>query len=150
MSRYKYRPGRSRVFQAKITKRKMTHPLAFFFFSVFDEISEFCRTQRGLNLIEYEPQLAHQRIVHLAQNRYCSSNARGSHPRGCPTGVGLTRRPVSVPCGVKSTTNWSRYNTQPDTNLSCCPQRARSVGASVRSLCQVDDVSSKIHCAFCE
>ena len=32
--------------------------------SIFDEISFFCRNQRGLNLNEYEPQLAPKTIVH--------------------------------------------------------------------------------------
>ena len=96
--------------------------------SVFDEIPAFYRNLRGLNLREYEPQLACKTIVHPAQSRNYSSNARGRHPRGCPSGVSLTRRQVSVPWGVKSITNSSRYNAQRDTNRSYCRQRARSVG----------------------
>ena len=92
------------------------------------EISALCRNRRGLNLNKYEPQLARKTIVHPVQNRHFSSNARGSHPRGCPNGVGLTRRQVSVPWGVKSITNSSRYNAQRDKSLSCRRQQARSVG----------------------
>ena len=49
-------------------------------------------------------------------------------PTRLSTGVSLTRRHVSVPWGVKSITNSSRYNAQRDKSLSCCRQRARSVG----------------------
>ena len=90
--------------------------------------SVFHQNQRGLTLDEYEPQLARKTIVHPAQNRHYSSNARGSHPHGYPTGVGLTRRQVSVPWGVKSVINSSRYNAQRDKSLRYCRQRARSVG----------------------
>ena len=62
--------------------------------------------------------MARKTIVHPAQNRHYSSNARGRHPRGCPTGVGLTRRHVSGPWGVKSITNSSRYNAQRDKKVS--------------------------------
>ena len=97
--------------------------------SVFDEFSAFYRNQRGLHLNEYEPpQLTRETIVHPAQNRHYSSNTRGNHPRGCPNGVGLTRRQVSVPWGVTSICNSSRYNAQRDKGLSHCRQRARSVG----------------------
>ena len=75
--------------------------------------------------------MARTAIVHPAKNRHYSSNARGSHARGCPIGVGLTRKQGSVPWGVKSITNSSRYelcNAQRDKSLSYCPQRARSVG----------------------
>ena len=94
----------------------------------FDEISAFYQNLRKLNLHEYEPQLARKTIVHPAQSRHYSSNARGRYPRGCPTGVGLTRRHVSVPSGEKSITNSSRYNAQRNKSLSYCRQRARSVG----------------------
>ena len=55
----------------------------------------------GLNLDEYEPHLNRKTIVRPAQNRPYSSNDRGRHPRGGLTGVGLARRWVSVPWGVK-------------------------------------------------
>ena len=80
----------------------------------FEEISAFYRNLLRLNLQEYESQLARKTIAHPAQNRHYSSNVRERHPRGCPTGVALTRRQVSVPWGVKSVTNSSRYNTQRD------------------------------------
>ena len=81
-----------------------------------------------MNLNKYEPLLARKTIVHPAQNRHYSSNARGIHPRGCPNGVGLTCRQVSLPWGVKFTTNSSRYNAQRDKSLSYRRQGARSVG----------------------
>ena len=90
--------------------------------------SAFYRNLRRLNLHEYGPHLSPKTIVHPAQNRHYSSNARRRHPRGCPTGVGLTRKQVSVARGVKSTTNSSRYNAQRDKSLSYCRQRARSGG----------------------
>ena len=96
----------------------------------FDEISAFYRNQRGLNLNMYEPQVARKTIVHPAQNRHYSSNARGSHPRGFPNGVGFTRRQASVPWGVKSITNSSRYNAQRDKNLH--PPSASSFGRPPR------------------
>ena len=90
--------------------------------SVFDEISAVYRNLRRLNLHEHEPQLARKTLVHPAQNpaqnRHYSSNARGRYPRRCPTGVSLTRGHVSVPWGVKSITNSSRYNAQRDKSLS--------------------------------
>ena len=58
------------------------------------------------------PQLAREIIVHPAQNRPYSSCARGTHACGGPTAIGLTRRQVSVPWGVKSITNSSRNNAQ--------------------------------------
>ena len=64
--------------------------------SVFDGISAFYRNLRRLNLHEYEPQLARKTIVHPTQNRHYNSNGRGRHPRGCPAGVGLSRRHVRV------------------------------------------------------
>ena len=95
--------------------------------SVFDEISAFYRNLRRLNLHEYEPQLARKTIVRPAQISHYSSNVRGRHLRGCPTRVGLTRRHVSVPWGVKAITNLSRHNAQRDKSLSYCRQRAHSV-----------------------
>ena len=65
--------------------------------SFFPGISAFHQIPRGLNLIEYVPQLARETIVHPAQNRHCSSCARGNHPCGGSTAIGLTRRQVSVP-----------------------------------------------------
>ena len=100
--------------------------------SVFDEISVLHRNQRGLNLHEYEPQLTRKTIVRPAQNRHHSSNARGSHPRGCPTGVGLTRRQVSVPWGVKSITNSSRYKAQRDKKSQLQLPSASSFGRPPR------------------
>ena len=94
----------------------------------FAKISAFYRNMRGLNLHEYEPQLARKTIVRPAQNRHYSNDVRGGHPHGCPTGVGLTRRQVSVPWGVKSITNLSCYNTQRDKSFSYYRQRASSVG----------------------
>ena len=88
----------------------------------------FDRYLRSLNLHEYERRLGRKIIVHPAQNTPCSSNALGKHRRGCPTGVSLTRRHVSVPWEVKSVTNSSRYNAQRDKRLShYCRRRARSV-----------------------
>ena len=96
--------------------------------SVFGENSVFYRNQRRLNVNAYKPQLARKAIVCPPQNGHYSSNAGASHPRGCPTGVGLTRRQGSVPWGVKSITNSSRCIAQRDKSLSYCPQRARLVG----------------------
>ena len=99
------------------------------------EIAAICRNQRGLNLNEYEPRFARETLIHPAQNRHYSSTPRGSHPhpRVCPTGVGLTRRQVSVCYGMKSNTKSSRYIARRDKSLKYCPQRARSVGF----LCEV-------------
>ena len=92
-------------------------------FGYYTEINE------GLNLNEHEPQLARETIaVRPAQNRDYISNDRGSHRRGCSTGVCLTRRQVSVSQEVKSITNSSRNNAQRDKSLSYGRQRACSVG----------------------
>ena len=80
-----------------------------------------------------EPQLAHKTIFHPAQNCHYSSNARGRHTGGCPTGVGLTRRQVSVPWGVKSITNSSRYNAQRDKKVEAAAVSATAVSELVRS-----------------
>ena len=88
----------------------------------------FYRNMRRLNLPENEPQLARKTIAYPAENRYYSSNAGGRHPRGCPTGVGLTRRHVSVPWRAQSVTDSSRHNVQRDKRLSYnSRQRARSI-----------------------
>ena len=93
------------------------------FISVFkydSYISAFYKSQPGLNLNKYVPQLVRKSIVHPAQDRHYSSNARESHPRVCPNGVGLTWAGVSVPWGGKSITNSSRYNPQRDKSVSYC------------------------------
>ena len=102
-----------------------------------------------LNLHDYDPQLARKTIFHQVRNRHHSSNARGRHPqRGCSIEVGFTRRHVPVSWGVNSTTKSSRYNAQRDTSLSCCRREIVQSAASVRSLCQLDGVSSEALYAF--
>ena len=74
-------------------------------------VSVFYQIQRGLNLKEYEPHSVGSQIVaNPAQTRHYSSNARESHPRGSPTGVGLTCTQVSVPWGVNYITSSLRNN----------------------------------------
>ena len=85
-----------------------------YYISFFYKISVFYQIQRGVDLVEYVPQLAREIIVHSAQNHHYSSCARGNHPCGGSAAVGLTRRQVSVPLGVKSITNPSHYNAQRD------------------------------------
>ena len=116
----------------------------------FDENSAFYRNLRGLNLHEYEPWLARKTIAHPAQNRHYNSDARGRHPRGCPIGVSLTRRQVSVPWGVKSITKSSRDNAQRNKNLASAVSELVRSAALVRSRCQLDGESSEAHCAFCD
>ena len=77
------------------------------------------------------PQLAHEVIVPPAQNRHCSSCARVTHPCGGPTIIGLPRRQVSVPWGVKSVTNSSHYNASAATSQLFSPSQS-SVGRSPR------------------
>ena len=96
--------------------------------SVFDKFSVFYRNPRGLNLNLYKPSVVSQNNSPLGTEHHYIDNARASLMRGCPTGVGLTHRQVSVFSGVKFITNSSRYNAQCDENLSCCPQSAHSVG----------------------
>ena len=110
--------------------------------------SALCQIQQGLNLNEYEPHLAGKKIVHPAQNCHFSSSARVSHTRGCSTGVGLTRRQVPVPWGVKFITNSPCYNAQRDKSLSYALRELVRSAASVRSLCQLDEESSRTSCAF--
>ena len=94
--------------------------------------------------------MARETIFHPAQKRHYSSNAPGRHPRGCPTGAGLTRTHVSMPWGVKSITNLPRYNAQRNKSPAIAVSDLVRSAASVRSLCQLDDESSEAHCAFCD
>ena len=94
----------------------------------------------------YEPPLPSKITAHPAQNRHYNSNAHGSHPRNCPTGVGLARRQVSVPwgVGVKFIPKSLRYNTKRDKSLIVLSELVRSA-ALVRSLCQLDVESSETY-----
>ena len=144
MSWHRDTPAKMRIVQIYLLVLTIRTALQFLMkFWQFTEIGE-----RKLNLHEYEPQLARKTIVHPAQNRQYSSNGGGTHPRGRPTGVGLTRRHVAVPWGVNSITNSSRNNAQSDKSAIAVSELVQSV-VSVRSLHQLDDESSEAHCAFC-
>ena len=74
--------------------------------------------------------MAREIIVHPAQNRHCSSCARETHPCGGSTVIGLTRRQVSVPCGVKSINH--RHATTPNATKSQLFLSPSSVGRPPR------------------
>ena len=100
--------------------------------------------ERGLSIIEYEPQLARKTIVQPPHNHHYSINSRGRPPRG----VAVTRGQVSVPCGVNAITNSSRYNAQwGKISAIALTDLVRSI-APAWSLCQLDEESSETNCAF--
>ena len=99
------------------------------------------------------PQLAGEIFVYQAQNSPYSSCARRTHACGGPTVIGLTRRQVSVPWGVKSIANSSRKNAQ------CLPKSTKSQilavtelsrsATSVRSPSELRYENPESYCAFC-
>ena len=102
-----------------------------------------------MNLVEYVPQLAREIIVHPAQNRHYRSCARGNHPCGEPTVIGLTRRQVSVPWGMNSITNSPRYNAQRDKVSAIALTELSRSATSVRLPCELGHESPETYCTFC-
>ena len=94
------------------------------------------------------PQLAREIIVHPVKNRHYSSYARGHRPCGGRTAVGLTRRQVSGPCGVKFITNSSCYSTQRDKDSAIARTELSRSTLSVRSPCELGHESPESYCAF--
>ena len=120
-----------------------------YYISFSPEISAFYQLQLGLNIIEYAPQLAGEIIVRPAQNRRYSSCARRTHPCDGPTVIGMTRRHVSVPWGVKSITNSSLYYAQRDKVSAIALTELSRSATSVRSPCEPGHESPENCCAFC-